>query len=226
MFDDSHFAEGDPFLPQAHALPDMPTVPRGDPRRRMLQAMIRTIARRGYERTTVSRVLTDAKLPYALFAEHFRDKHDCFMQALDELIGEARRAAIEHFARPVPWQEQMRSALRSLLEALARDEAAARVLFVEMLAAGPAAMQRQRQVLELFTALVEQGRALAPYGDSLAPQTSEAIVGGIVAILHRRVLQREVAQLPALLPDLLYFALLPYLDQREALSAAELRPAA
>lgn len=227
MFDDSQFAEGDPiFLRQPPPPPDIPIMPRGDPRRRMLDAMIHTVARRGYERTTVSRVLAHAKLADALFSEHFRDKHDCFMQALDELIGEAERAAIEHFARPAPWHEQMRGALCDLLDALARDQAAARVLFVEMLAAGPAAMERQRRALDLFTALVEQGRTLAPHADCLAPQTSEAIVGGIASILHRRVLQGEVAQLPALLPDLLYFALLPYLDQGEALSAAELRSAA
>jgi AcrR family transcriptional regulator len=192
----------------------------------MLDAMIHTVALRGYERTTVSRMLTYAELPDAVFSEHFHDKHDCFMQALDELITSAERAAIEHFARRVPWQERMKGALRDLIDALACNEDATRVLFVEMLAAGPSALERQRQALELFTSLVEQGRALAPHAEQLAPQTSEAIVGGIASILHRRALQGEVAQLHALLPDLLYFALLPYLDPSEAMSAAELHAAA
>ena len=33
------------------------TIPRSDPRRRLLDAMIETVALRGYDRTTVSRVL-------------------------------------------------------------------------------------------------------------------------------------------------------------------------
>lgn len=227
MFDERRFADGDGV--PAETPPQTSTLAvaqRGDPRRRMLDAMIHTVARRGYERATVSRMLTCADLPEAVFSEHFDDKHDCFVQALDELITSAERAALEHFARPVPWQERVKGALRDLLDALACNEDAARVLFVEVLAASPAALERQRQALDLFTSLIEQGRSLAPYANQLAPQTSEAIVGGIVSILHRRALQGEVAQLPALLPDLIYFALLPYLDQSEAMSVAELPTAA
>ena len=55
----------------------------------------------------------------------------------------------------------------------------------------------------------------------LPPQTSEAIVGGIASILHRRVLEDHTSELPALLPDLSYFALLPYLGHERALAAAE-----
>jgi AcrR family transcriptional regulator len=227
MFKGRRFADGDEVPaetpPQAATLT---IAQRGDPRRRMLDAMIHTVAQRGYERTTVSRLLTCADLPEAVFSEHFNDKHDCFMQAIDELITSVERAAIEHFARRVPWPERVRGALRDLLDALASNEDAARVLFVEMLASGPAALERQRQVLELFASLVEQGRSLAPYAEHLAPQTSEAIVGGIASILHQRALRGEVAQLPSLLPDIVYFVLLPFLDQSEAMSAAELRTAA
>ena len=226
MFDSGHLADGDGVPAETPRRPSaLIAQPGGDPRRRMLDAMIHTVAKRGYERTTVSRVLTCAKLPEALFSEHFEDKHDCFVQAIDELITNAERAAIEHFARPVPWPERVRGALRDLLDTLASNQDAAKVLFVEMLAAAPAALERQRQALELFASLVEQGRSLAPYAQHLAPQTSEAIVGGIASILHRRALHGEVAQLPALLPELVYFVLLPFLDQSEAMSAAELRTA-
>jgi AcrR family transcriptional regulator len=192
----------------------------------MLRAMIRTVARRGYDRTTVSRVLADAQTHEALFSEHFRDKQDCFMQALEELIGGAERAAVERFERPLPWSERVRAALGDLLGGLAEDSDAARVAFVEALTAGAAAQERQRRALALFTKLVEQGRPRAPLGDGLPPQTSEAIVGGIAAILHRRVLQGETATLPALLADLTYFALLPYVGHDRALLAAEQRQVA
>ncbi len=43
--------------------------------------MIETVALRGYDRTTVSRVLRGADLEEAMFSEHFHDKHDCFLQA-------------------------------------------------------------------------------------------------------------------------------------------------
>jgi AcrR family transcriptional regulator len=210
--------------------PDSPPVtaaavtspPRPDPRKRLLGAMIQTVAARGYDRTTVSRVLSSAEVPEAVFSEHFRDKHDCFMHAVDELIGRVERSALERFERDAPWAERVSLALQELLAALARHPDAADVAFVEMLSAGPAACERQREALTLFALLLEEGRSLSRDSEHLPPQTSEAIVGGIASIAHRRVLQGNVAELPSLHADLTYFALLPYLDHERAADIAGL----
>lgn len=188
----------------------------------MLDAMIETVALRGYDRATVSRVLWRAEVPEAVFSEHFRDKHDCFMQAVDDLIGRAELAAVEQFRQAAPWAERVRLALRGLLLALARNPAGARVALVELLSAGPDAYERQRSALALFTSLMEEGLEHAGSVEHLPPQTSEAVVGGIASIVHRRVLQGDTAELPALHPDLTYFALLPYLDHERAMTAAGL----
>jgi AcrR family transcriptional regulator len=199
------------------------TISRPDPRRRLFDAMIETVALRGYDRTTVSRVLSGADVQEAVFSEHFRDKHDCFMQAVDDLLGRAELAALEQFQRPVPWSERVRLSLERLLRALARDPNGARVALVEMLGAGPAVCERHRSALALFTSLIEEGRSQCATSEHLPPQTSEAIVGGIASILHRRVLQGETSELPALHADLTYFALLPYLDHEPAMAVAGLR---
>jgi AcrR family transcriptional regulator len=194
--------------------------PRRDPRKRLLQAMIETVALRGYDRTTTSRVLSNAGLEEAVFSEHFHDKRDCFLQAVDELIWRGERAALEQFEEDAPWGELVRIGLERLLGALADDPDAARVLFVEILSAGPAACERQRTATALFTSLIERGRVGSPNADQLPTQTSEAIVGGIASILHRRALEGRVAELPSLAPDLTYFALLPYLDHEQSLEIA------
>jgi AcrR family transcriptional regulator len=198
------------------------TAPRPDPRRRLLAAMIETVAQRGYDRTTVSRVLRGADLQEAVFTEHFHDKHDCFSQATDDLIGRVELAALEQFHSSAPWHERVRAGLESLLWALAGDPDGARVALVEMLSAGPVARERQRSALALFTSLIEQGRAHCSDDEHLPAQTSEAIVGGIASILHRRVLQANTAELPSLHADLTYFALLPYLDHERAMVVAGL----
>lgn len=196
------------------------SAPRPDARKRLLGAMIETVASRGYDRTTISRVLCSADVQEAVFSEHFQDKHGCFMQAVDELIGGVERSAVERFAQSLPWPERVKLALESLLSALARYPEGADVVFVEMLSAGPAACERYREALALFTSLLEEGRSLSSDSEHLPPQTSEAIVGGIASIVHRRVLQGNLAELPSLHADLTYFALLPYLDHERALSIA------
>jgi AcrR family transcriptional regulator len=196
------------------------TPTRGDPRRRLLDAMIETVALRGYDRTTISRVLSNAGLEEAVFSEHFHDKRDCFQQALDEMIQRGEQAALEQFEQDEPWGELVRGGLQRLLGALADDPDAARVLFVEILSAGPFAYERQRTATVLFTSLIERGRSGSPNADQLPNQTSEAIVGGIASILHRRALEGRVSELPSLAPDLAYFALLPYLDHERAIEIA------
>jgi AcrR family transcriptional regulator len=196
------------------------TAPCRDPRRRLLGAMIETVALRGYDRTTVSRVASVAGLEEAVFSEHFHDKRDCFRQALDELIGGGEEAALALLQLDAPWAERVRAGLARLLGALAESPAAARVLLVEALGAGPEACERTHRALGLLTALVEQGRGESESAGRLPAQTSEAIVGGVVSILHRRALQGETDELPSLLADLAYFALLPYLEHERALAVA------
>jgi AcrR family transcriptional regulator len=215
MFDHSHSDAASAPLAVA-------SLTRPDPRSRLCAAMIQTVAVRGYDRTTVSRVLSSARLQEAVFREHFDDKHDCFMRAADELIGSVERAALEQFEQAVPWPQQVRLGLWSLLHALAQHPDGARVAFVEMLGVSAAACRRQRAALALFASLMEQGRSCAPHPEQLPEHTSEAIVGGIVSIVHRRVLEGHTAELPALHADLTYFALLPYLDHERALAVATL----
>ena len=196
---------------------------RRDPRQRLLEAMIETVALRGYDRTTVSRVLSVAGLEEAVFSEHFHDKRDCFWHALNELIARGERAALELFESHAPWPERVRLGLAQLLAALAANPAAARVMLVEMLGAGPEACERRRVALALLTSLMEQGRTESQGAAQLPAQTSEAIVGGVISILHRRALQGQTDELPDLHADLTYFALLPYVEHERALALATMR---
>jgi AcrR family transcriptional regulator len=210
----------------AVAPPEHSMARRGDPRRRIVDALITTVAQRSYDRTTLERVLHVAEVPAPVFDEHFENKQDCFLQALDELIGRLECAVLERIARPLPWPERIRLGLQTLLRELAAHPDGARLAMVESLGAGEPAVERLRCALASFVPILEEGLVLTPGAEHLSPLTSEAVVGGIAAIVHRRVLEDHTAELPSLLPDLLYFALMPYLGHHRALSAAGLSAAA
>jgi AcrR family transcriptional regulator len=205
---------------------------RTDPRRLIFDAMIETVARRGYDHTTIERVLSVAKIQAPVFDEHFENKQECFLQAIDELLGRLEQLLLERLDRPAPWPERIQLGLQALLTALAEHPDGARVAIVEYLGAGEASIVRLQAALARFVPVLEEGLAYgADQGSAggtehLPPQTSAAIVGGIASIVHRRVLEGHTAELPALLPDLLYFALMPYLGHERAIAAAGLGVAA
>lgn len=200
-----------------------------EPRRAIVDALVRTIALEGYERTTIDLVLLAAGVPAPVFDEHFEDKQDCLLAALDELIAGVERIISERVEHTASWPERVRAGLQALLDTLAANPQGARVLFVECLSAGEPAFERVRSAMASFVCAVEAGRGGAPGGATaiadlnaarLPALTSEAIVGGVASIIHRRVLEGNTAALPALLPDLLYFVLMPYLGHEHALTAS------
>lgn len=243
MFDHRHLAAAlesvssvptEPTTAEAHG--DAPTPQQGcvinraaNPLPFIFDALIETVAHRGYDRTTIERVLSVAQIPAPVFDEHFENKQDCFLQALDELADRLERRLLEDLEQTASWPERIELGLRTLLTALAEQPDGARVAMVECLSAGDASLARLHSALGRFVPILEEGRG---YGaeegsgsagsEQLPPQISAAVVGGIASIVHRRVLEGHTAELPSLLPDLLYFALLPYLGQERALLAAGL----
>jgi AcrR family transcriptional regulator len=189
-------------------------------RERIIDALIQTVARRGYEATKIEQVLDVAEVPRALFEEHFEGKQDCLLTALDYLVEAFTRVVKQAVAGQTSWSEQVRLGLQMLLTALACHPDGARVTCVEYLAAGEPAIARMRAAVASFVPALELGRAEALETTHLPPQTSEAIVGGITAIVQRHVFEDRTAELPDLLPDLLFFAMMPYLGQHWALAIA------
>jgi AcrR family transcriptional regulator len=200
-----------------------------DPRRQIFDAMIETVANRGYELTTIERVLSAAQIPAPVFDEHFENKQECFLQTFDELLARLEQTLASRVPRQAPWPERIQLGLQTLLDELAGHPDSARVAMVECFSAPEAALARRHSALASLVAILDEGRAYAAERGSadverLPPQISAAVVGGIASIVHRQVLEGHTAELGALLPDLLYFALLPYLGHDRALSAARLRP--
>jgi AcrR family transcriptional regulator len=193
----------------------------GHPRRRILDAFVWTVAREGYANTPLERVLELARVPEPVFQEHFENKQDCMTAALEELVEGTWHVVLRQIATRELWSEQVRLALRTLLDAMARHPDGARLAFVEYLSAGERPVARMRAAAASLVPAMERGRAQGEDTAHLPVQASEAIVGGIASILHRHVLNGRTAELPGLLGDITYFALVPYLGHERALHASE-----
>jgi hypothetical protein len=75
---------------------------------------------------------------------------------------------------------------------------------------------RYQAAVDSFVPLLRDGAPAGPDGERAPAATDEAVVGGIASLLGRRVLAGHAERLEELLPEILEFALSPYLGAVEA----------
>jgi AcrR family transcriptional regulator len=194
-------------------------------RRRILDAVVEIALEEDYAHTCIERVLSAANLPEAAFYAFFESIEDCFAQASDEMIGELELVVLAQTSGEAPWPQRIRRGLEALLGALARYPDRAHFVMIESVRAGEGAAERLRSAEAMFALVIEEGAEYAASIEGcsvehLSELTAEGIVGGIAGIVHTRVLEEDTAELPELLGELLYFALMPYLGHERALAAA------
>jgi AcrR family transcriptional regulator len=137
---------------------------RASQRERLLEAMLASVAERGYAATTVPQVVADARVSRNAFYALFRDKTDCFLAVCDDL---AEDLLDELFAlRADDWTDALKAGTAMYLRFWQERPALARTYFVELPGAGPRAVaQRDRQYArfrDLYEALAVWARAQRP----------------------------------------------------------------
>lgn len=186
-------------------------------RERMLEATSRAVSDLGYPGLTVAAILERAGVSRKTFYEHFADKEQCFLAAYDVVVEGLVRAVGEAYNSEDTWREKVRSGLGEFLRFLAAEPNFARMCIVEVLAAGPSALQRRNGAMRMFTVFFEAGRQEVPDDRPPLPElVSESVVGAIYEVIYSRILRNRTEELPDLLPDLMYIALVPYLGPEEA----------
>ncbi|HEX8754012.1 MAG TPA: TetR/AcrR family transcriptional regulator [Solirubrobacterales bacterium] len=202
-------------LPPAYAV-------RGE-RERLLEAMVRNAAAKGYEGTAVEDVTATAQLPRETFDSFFGSKQDCFLEAYDAVIDVvfAHVAAAYESAVGEPWPDRVVRALRALVDLLASEADIARMAIVEMPGVGEDARLRYRAALGRFAPFLDEGREFAPRAAELPPDTASFAIGGLTSKLFDEVRAGRTDELRQLVPDLTFAVLVPYLGPEEA--EAEMR---
>ncbi len=92
----------------------------------------------------------------------------------------------------------------------------ARLLLSEPFVAGPAISRRYQEEVGRLAPYLREGRELSAEADSFPESTERGLIGSIASQIGRKASGGEAADLPSLLPDLVQFALTPYLGAAEA----------
>lgn len=188
-------------------------------RLRLVNAAIAVAGSDGYAAMTVSAVLARASVSRKTFYEQFADREHCFLAACEHVAGQGLAGLRAAYAIDAPWPERLRAALAWRLGALAAHPAEARVALVEVLAAGPQALALRDRMLQELATLFAAGFEAVPPGAEVPATMPEAVAGALCELLAARIRQGRTAELPSLLPDLLFCALAPFAGPAAATEA-------
>ncbi len=184
-------------------------------RERLLAAVVRVTAARGYESTSVADILGEAGVGRESFYELFEDKKDCLLAARGILVDDLERTIATAYDEPGPWAGRVRDSLAAMLGWFAADPAAAKVVVVEPAAVGTDSRDLFQTDFRRFIDLLDDGLE----GDEPVPGMPHATalaVGGVLARVHGEVVRDRTAELPRLLPELTYELLVPFVGEEAA----------
>lgn len=184
-------------------------------RERLLAAIVRVTAAKGYQGSSVADILKEAGVGRETFYKHFKGKEDCFVTANDTLVADLEAEVKRAYEEPGSWPQRVRRGLATTLVWFAASPEIARVMMIEMGTVGPIASARFRDTFRRFTALLDDGRELVADAPDL-PNLSSIAGGAVFSRVYEEVAIGNTANLPQLLPQLTFELLLPYIGEEAA----------
>jgi AcrR family transcriptional regulator len=184
-------------------------------RERLFKAMVQAVDEQGFAATTISDLVTRAGVSRRSFYEHFHNKDECLLATYDAITVRLRRRLVNAAGPVEDWNERLETLIRTLFEAAVDRPDAARLVCVEMGAAGPAGVRRWAEGAARLERFLVDGFARAPGPGTIPNPVARAIVGALRKVLYTRVRQAKSsrtlkAELLKLVPDLVAWIAMYY----------------
>jgi AcrR family transcriptional regulator len=170
---------------------------------RLLGATVAVVAERGYEAARVEDILVVAGVSRNAFYRHFSNKRDCFIATLEGILEFTTPFTLGVFEQtPGPWDRKLAAMLDSLAEVLVAQPAMARVGWVEVHGAGTEAVDVVERLDRSIEDVVCRALEDSPERAGMPREIVGAVVGGFRKIVHARVRENRIDELPPLMPEL------------------------
>jgi AcrR family transcriptional regulator len=175
--------------------------PSSDHRRRLLEAMAETVARKGFADTTIADLA--ARVSRRTFYEHFDSKAECLIALYRASSRQALSVLVEAIDPSRDWHEQLEAALYAYFSKLASNPVLLSTLFIEVLnlrAEGLRARRAVNEELANFMLQVVNTGAGSPSERPLTSAMAMGVVGAVNELVLQAIEQDQHDRLPELTP--------------------------
>jgi AcrR family transcriptional regulator len=187
-------------------------------RQRIVEAMVECCAAKTYAATTIADIVSQASISRTTFYKRFDGKRECFDAALDWCVDEVRTAVAASRSPTDSPPVAVREAAAAILKLLAAKPALTQLLMGEAVAVEPAVIERYRKLL-----IPALEKLWIDAGEQRKGRTDPRLAFGRAQVLiYNQITAGRAAQLPELLPEIVYIGLLPFAGHEEALRQARL----
>jgi AcrR family transcriptional regulator len=178
-------------------------------REKILIGMLEEVGSAGYEVTSVRTVLARTGLYRQAFYDNFADKDECYSRAFEAGVARLEALARDAAAGEESWTGKLRAGLGAVLGFLESEADVGRALLVEVHTAGAEPLARRAEAMKRAVDFIDLAR-LESSEESPPRIAAEGIVAGIHAVVHSRLSTGANGGFRGLLPEFMYFAVLPY----------------
>jgi DNA-binding MarR family transcriptional regulator len=150
------------------------------------------------------------------FEDHLEGVEAAQLAAFEHALALAADRATAAFQAQEGWLDRVRAGLLALLEFFDEQPALARFLLVHSAQAGPAVSSARSQALDRLTRVLDDERG--PARSYPPPLTAQAVVSGVLGVLHERLSGPDPGANVELTGPLMSFIVLPFLGANAARS--------
>jgi AcrR family transcriptional regulator len=195
-------------------------------RERIVDATAAIVAEKGLAALTIPEIARRANVSHQTFYDIYASKHEAFLGAQKVGMHQALRITAEAYAaHEADWPRAVDAGVHALIDYLVSEPAHAHLSLVDTFAANPEAIEIRNSTIQAFAAYLGPGYELARGSIEVPAVAGEAVAGGIWQVLHHYIESDGIAELRGTAPQMVYFALAPFLGALEAAEVAR-QPAA
>lgn len=187
-------------------------------RQRVIDAMIESCAEKTYMATTITDIVSRARISRTTFYKQFNDKRACFDVAVEYCVGELQRVAAAAHSPGDPPADAARKAATAVVEALTARPGLAQILTGDAIAVDPMVIElyRKATIPALEVLWQEDGKEVETHMD---PRLA---FGQVQVLILNQISTGKADRLPQLLPEIVYLTVSPYAGHEEALKQSRL----
>jgi AcrR family transcriptional regulator len=177
-------------------------------RQRLLEAGLGLFTARGYHKTPIELICSEARVTTRHFYEQFDSREALLLAVYDDAVAYTRRFLREAISRPAgSASERIANAIRALVRAYAEEPRYGRIACIEVIGVSPELERHRRAVIHQFASVVEaHAEQLAQAGE--VPQRNYhlscvALMGAVNELLTEWLSAAEPPSAQALTDEML-----------------------